>query len=116
MSSLPATGAFPIAQVPVPAAKSTAASDVLPNLASFTRHLRAENKSPATITTYGKAVLQLADFLAAAGTPTLVASIRREHVEAFLIDLQDHHLTATFAASLAPILGDRLPAVGPDAP
>ena len=25
----------------------------------------------------------------------------------------DHHLTATFAASLAPILGERLPAFGP---
>jgi hypothetical protein len=36
---------------------------ISPNLASLSRHLRAENKSPATITTYAKAVVQLADFL-----------------------------------------------------
>jgi hypothetical protein len=77
-----------MARVPVPVTKSSAASDVLPNLASFTRHLRGESKSPATITTYVKAVLQLADFLVASGMPTIVASIRREHIEAFLIDLQ----------------------------
>jgi site-specific recombinase XerD len=63
---------------------------VLPNLASFSRHLRAENKAPSTITTYAKAVIQLADYLERAGMPTAVAGIRREHVESFLIDLQDN--------------------------
>lgn len=79
-----------MAQAPISASQSSVAGDVIPNLDSFTRHLRAENKAPATIATYAKAVEQLAAYLARAGMPTLGASIRREHVEAFLIDLQEH--------------------------
>jgi hypothetical protein len=37
-------------------------------------------------------------------------------VDKMIVYRDDHHLTATFAASLAPILGERLPAFGPDAP
>jgi site-specific recombinase XerD len=55
----------------------------------FNRHLRAENKAPSTITTYGKAVDQLADFLEASGMPVDVGNIRREHVEAFLVAMQE---------------------------
>jgi hypothetical protein len=52
-----------MAPAPARMADSTAAFRYPPNLASLSRHLRAENKSPATITTYAKAVVQLADFL-----------------------------------------------------
>ncbi len=55
----------------------------------FNRHLRATNKAPSTIATYGKAVDQLADFLEASGMPVDVANIHREHVEAFLVAMQD---------------------------
>jgi site-specific recombinase XerD len=79
-----------MAQVPISASESSVGGDVLPNLDSFTRHLRAENKAPATITTYAKAIVQLDAYLAGAGMPMLVGSIRREHIEAFLIDLQEH--------------------------
>ena len=65
-------------------------SEVAANLASFGRHLRAENKAPSTITTYSKAVVQLDAFLARTGMPQSVAGIRREHIEAFLVDLQEH--------------------------
>jgi hypothetical protein len=37
-------------------------------------------------------------------------------VDNTIVYRDDHHLTATFAASLAPILGERLPPFGPDAP
>jgi len=37
-------------------------------------------------------------------------------VDGMIVYRDDHHLTATFAASLAPILGERLPAFGFDAP
>src|ERR1035437_6893458 len=57
-------------------------------LDAFERHLRAENKAPATITTYRKACDQLAAFLDARGMPPL-ANLRREHIEAFLVDLQE---------------------------
>jgi len=72
-------------QSPTQAAHSTVRSNVPP----FNRHLRAENKAPSTITTYGKAVDQLADFLEASGMPVEVGNIRREHVEAFLVAMQE---------------------------
>lgn len=77
-------------------ADSSPSADVAANLASFSRHLRAENKAPSTITTYAKAVAQLDDFLAAAGMSRTVSHIRRDHVEAFLVSLQERgHRAAT---------------------
>lgn len=69
---------------PTQAAHSSV-SDLLP---SFTRHLRAENKSPSTIVTYGKAVEQLADFLGRDQRPTTIDAVQRADIEAFLVDLQ----------------------------
>ena len=68
---------------------STAEPDVSANLASFARHLRAENKAPSTIVTYAKAVSQLDAFLERDHRPRAVADLRREDVEAFLLGLQD---------------------------
>jgi integrase-like protein len=70
---------------------SIAEPDVLDNLASFTRHLRAENKAPSTIVTYSKAVEQFETFLAEPRRrrPRRVADVRRADVEAFLVDRQD---------------------------
>lgn len=67
---------------------SIADPDVLANLASFIRHLRAENKAPSTIVTYAKAVEQLDAFLAEPRRrrPRRVADIRREDIETFLAD------------------------------
>jgi len=69
-------------------AKVIPESDLQANLASFVRHLRAENKAPSTIVTYAKAVEQLDGFLAAPRRrrPRLVADLRREDIEAFLVD------------------------------
>ncbi len=70
---------------------SIAEPDVLANLASFTRHLRAENKAPSTIVTYAKAVEQFETFLAEPRRhrPRRVADVRREDVEAFLVERSD---------------------------
>lgn len=68
---------------------TTSAADIAYNLGSFERALRAENKAPATIVAYAKAVDQLDEYLAAQGMPRTVAAIRREHLEAFLIDLEE---------------------------
>ncbi len=59
------------------------------DLSSFKRHLRAENKAPSTLLTYGKAVEALALFLAASGMPTDASAVRREHIEHFLVGLQE---------------------------
>ena len=56
-------------------------------MASFARHLRAENKSEKTQRTYLQGVEQLGAFLAAQGMPTQVLHIKREHVESFVADL-----------------------------
>ena len=74
-------------QPPIQTADSTAPPDVEANLASFARHLRAENKAPSTVTTYSKAVVQFDQHLRAVGMPRAVASVHREHVEAFLVAL-----------------------------
>jgi site-specific recombinase XerD len=70
---------------------SIAEPDVLDNLASFTRHLRAENKAPSTIVTYAKAVEQFDVFLGEPRRrrPRRVADVRREDVEAFLVERSD---------------------------
>lgn len=54
---------------------------------SFERSLRAANKSPKTVKTYGEATRQLLAFLVDHGMATEVAKITREHVETFLEDL-----------------------------
>jgi len=55
---------------------------------SFTRHLRAANRSPRTVTTYLEAVDQLCAFLVERGMPTTAEREHREHVEAFVVALQ----------------------------
>jgi site-specific recombinase XerD len=56
---------------------------------SYRRHLRAENKSPATISTYLNALQRFAAFLAARELPLDVRAVRREDIEAFLVDLAE---------------------------
>jgi site-specific recombinase XerD len=54
----------------------------------FGQHLEALNRSPRTIESYIESVRQLAAYLVAQGMPTRVESIRREHIEAYLVDLR----------------------------
>jgi site-specific recombinase XerD len=64
-----------------------AQGDIDVNLASFRRHLLAENLSEATVYAYTGAVEQFAAFLESQGMPTDVAAITREHVEEFISDI-----------------------------
>ena len=56
---------------------------------SWRLSLRAANRSPATIHTYIDAAERLERFLRDSGMPLALAGIRREHIEAFLVGLQD---------------------------
>jgi site-specific recombinase XerD len=56
-------------------------------LRSFKLHLRAGNKSDTTIYAYAGAVEKLASFLEETGMPLNVASLTREHTEAFISDI-----------------------------
>jgi site-specific recombinase XerD len=62
---------------------------------SFKRSLLAGNKSPQTISAYCGAVDRFAMFLVAAGMPTEVASITREHVEEFISGVLANRKPAT---------------------
>lgn len=73
----------------------TAAGDIAVNIESYGRHLRAENLSPRTRQTYMESARQLARFLGERGMPRDVASITREHVEAFITHLLDRWKPAT---------------------
>src|SRR5574340_142134 len=56
---------------------------------SYRLSLRAGNKSPATIKTYLAALASFSRFLAERGMPRVLRAIRREHIEAFIVSLQD---------------------------
>ena len=51
---------------------------------SYARSVRAENKSPRTVTAYLESLRLFSGFLAAHQMPLLVAKIRREHVESYI--------------------------------
>jgi site-specific recombinase XerD len=70
---------------------SSAPTQIVPNdIAALTRgyklSLQARNRSPQTIRGYLLTVNLFRDFLFAAGMPTLVDQIERQHVEAFVAD------------------------------
>jgi site-specific recombinase XerD len=84
----------------MPASERTAVTapivgDLSGLVTSFQRHLRAANRSSATIETYTQSAQQLGAFLAERGMPTEAAKVRREHVEAFIENLLDLHSPAT---------------------
>jgi site-specific recombinase XerD len=62
---------------------------------SFRRHLLASNKSPKTVKVYLAGLRVLTDFLHGQGMPSQAASVRREHVEAFLVDRMQRVKPAT---------------------
>lgn len=70
--------------------------DLTALIPSFERSLRAANKSPKTIETYGDACRQLVAFLTEKGMPTEATAITREHVETFI-----EHLLAIRSAATA---------------
>ena len=58
----------------------------------WTLHLRSEGRADRTILTYQNALAKLDDFLAARGMPRELRAIRREHLEAWIVDMQDRGL------------------------
>lgn len=66
---------------------------------SFERHLRATNKAPKTIRTYLDGLDQLTAFLERTGMPRDLPAIRREHLEAWLVDMRDRGLHASSVAN-----------------
>src|SRR5690242_18104792 len=71
--------------------------DIRTLLPDWRRHLRAKNRSPETIKSYLRCGENLAAWLVEQGMPTVVGSITREHLEAFLADMLDRLSPATAA-------------------
>ncbi|MBV8949415.1 MAG: tyrosine-type recombinase/integrase [Actinobacteria bacterium] len=67
----------------------TAGGDLVLLSQSFRRYLRAANRSPRTVETYMEAVRQFLAFIDGRGMPTVAAWVRREHVEAYILALQE---------------------------
>ena len=91
-------GASNVMALTSPTARILPAGDLVANVASYRRHLRAANLSPHTERAYLDALGLLGRFLDARGMPRDVAHIRREHVEAFIED-QLSRLSAGSAAN-----------------
>ncbi|MST31727.1 tyrosine-type recombinase/integrase [Acidimicrobiaceae bacterium USS-CC1] len=78
-----------------PTSTSASVSDLESLIPAWVRSLRAENKSPKTIETYGDAATQFQRFLVAHGMPTDATRLTREHVETFVASLLERHKPAT---------------------
>jgi site-specific recombinase XerD len=63
--------------------------DLAALIPSWRRSLSAENKSPRTVQSYVEAADQFMDFVVASGMPSAAASIKREHIEAWLVHLAE---------------------------
>jgi site-specific recombinase XerD len=71
--------------------------DLVVNVASWRRHLRASNLSPNTVRTYLDSLDRFATFLDEQGMPADISGIRREHVEAFVQSLLERWKPTTAA-------------------
>ena len=65
------------------------------DIASFAHHCRAGNLSLRTTQTYTESARRLADYLVAAGMPTRIEDIRREHIESVIEDQLGRHKPTT---------------------
>jgi integrase/recombinase XerC len=59
---------------------------------SFLRSLRVQGKSPRTEQSYGESIGQFAAFLRSRGMPATADGFQREHIEEFLLSLQERGL------------------------
>lgn len=73
-------------------------TDLLLQSESWVTHLRNREHVESTIRNYAATVRMFDEFLASKGMPREVASIRREHVEAYIGELSATRKPATAAA------------------
>jgi len=102
----------PISQYDVPACLSRNLDDVrrcaTDRAYAFGTTPKARERVAARLA--GAMLVDLSDVICP-GTGTCPAVL-----DGMIVYRDDHHLTATFSASLAPVLGERLPAFGPGSP
>lgn len=74
-----------------------AIDDLATLLPDWITHLQARNLAPSTVNSYRVTGLHLHDFLTRNGMPTTVSAISRDHLEAWLADMQGRLSPATTA-------------------
>lgn len=79
--------------MPKAPAETPILADGAPTIAStrdyWTLHLRSEGKAERTVLTYQNALRRLDAFLASRGMPRALRAIRREHLEAWIVAMQE---------------------------
>lgn len=75
--------------MPSRAVDAPALDDLRELLPDWRRHLRAANKAPSTINSYLGVGEEFVGFLIAQGMPTAASAITREHIEHYLVHLQE---------------------------
>lgn len=76
---------------------SAAVGEITNLIDSFELSLRAKRRSPKTVKAYTDTARMLAAFLAERGMPTEAAGVKREHVEAFIVDQLERWTPSTAA-------------------
>lgn len=89
LTATPATAPFQAPVLPL--------DDLGGLLNDWRRHLRATNKAPSTIGSYLRCADNVLTHLIAQGMPTTASGVRREHIEAFLVDMLERCSPATAA-------------------
>ena len=87
-----------MARQTLPTSIETPGAEGVNMLRSFSLHLRALNLSPRTVETYLESTSQFLAFLKDRGMPTAPNSIKREHIESFIVYLlEDRGLKSSTA-------------------
>src|SRR4051794_4010221 len=80
--------------------RNVTSPSILAMFEEFDLSLHAQRKSPKTRSNYRDAVKQLAAYLESVGHPCTIDAVKREHVEAFLVYLEEEKgVSASTAAT-----------------
>lgn len=71
------------------AAPAVPLDDLRELLPDWRRHLRSVNKAPSTIKSYLSVAGEFVEYLVTQGMPTGASSVKREHIEHYLVHLQE---------------------------
>ena len=66
-------------------------------------HLKSEGRAPRTITTYLNALRKLDEFLASRGMRRELRAIRREHLEAWIVDMLSRNQAGTVSIAFRAV-------------
>jgi site-specific recombinase XerD len=69
--------------------QAPALDDLRELLPDFRRHLKAKNKAPNTIDSYLKIAGEFVEFLVGKGMPTSASAVKLEHVETYIVEMQE---------------------------